>query len=240
MNRLTPAVAVALLATGSLAVALAQPAADKKPPQPRAVTPGLHAAAPSDAIVLFSGTSTDGWTTMDGAPTKWAIENGSIGCTPGSGPVISEHKINDCQLHIEFMCPAGQTGAGQDLGNSGVYLQGRYEVQVLNSYKNETYPDGQCGAVYGKHAPLVNACRPGGEWQSYDIVFRAPRFDAAGKKLHDARVTVLHNGVLIQDNVAIDSPTTAAPFPEAPGDGPIYLQDHGHPVRYRNIWVRPL
>jgi len=228
------------------------PTAALDEPEPRVVTPGANpglAPPPSDAIVLFDGTNLDQWSTTDGKPAGWETDGkpgGAATILAGSGSIITKKSFGDAQVHIEFCTPdPGPAGkdqpAGQARGNSGVYLQNRYEVQVLDSYQSSTYPDGQCAAIYKKHAPLVNACRPPGEWQTYDIVFHAPRFDAAGKKMANARLTVIHNGVLVQDNVEVDGATgSAANTNEAPGPGPIYLQDHGNPVKYRNIWVREL
>jgi hypothetical protein len=219
-----------------------QPAA---PPPPPVVTPGPFAGPvppPSDAVVLFDGTSLDGWTRVDGSPPGWQAEGkpgGVMTIVPGSGSIISRVTFADAQVHVEFMTPA-PAAQGQDRGNSGVYLQGRYEIQVLDSYQNQTYPTGQCGAVYGQHVPLVNACRSPGEWQTYDIVFRAPRFNEQGEKTRSARVTVFHNGVLIHNDAEVSGPTGAAPVKETPDPGPLFLQDHGHPVQYRNIWIRRL
>lgn len=213
--------------------------------EPPVIKPGMIAAskptpAPSDAKVLFDGTSLDSWQTMDGKAAPWGLGDGAMVIKKGGASIITKEKFGDMQLHVEFATPTDLSGSSQERGNSGVYLQGRYEVQVLDSYENKTYPDGQCGAVYGKHAPLVNACRAPGEWQSYDIVFRAAKFDSAGKKTSNARVTVLHNGVLIHDNVEIDGTTGSSPVKESAEPGPIYLQDHGNPVKFRNIWVRKL
>lgn len=232
---------------------LLQPASGEPPavstPMPPVITAGPSAGvatAPSDAVPLFDGTNADAWTTMDGKPSAWPV-TGKMGSPmaikPGSGSIITKQKFGDCQIHLEFLTPREDAEAGkpgQERGNSGVYIQARYEVQILDSYKSETYPDGQCGAIYKQHAPLVNVCKPPGEWQSYDIVFHAARFDAAGVRTAKARATVLHNGVLIHDNVEIDGPTGSSPTKEEPGDGPIYLQDHGNRVAFRNIWVRPL
>jgi hypothetical protein len=149
----------------------------------------------------------------------------------------------DCQLHIEWASPSPAVGEDQDRGNSGVFFHGQYEVQVLDSYQSATYPDGQAGALYGQYPPLVNASRAPGQWQSYDIVFRGPRFDPGGKLLRPARVTVFHNGVLVQENVELTGPTahkTRPPYKAHPVKGPIALQDHSHPVRFRNIWLREL
>lgn len=211
---------------------------------PRVVDPGPGATSPpppSDAIVLFDGSNTEHWQRADGkADCPWRIESGAMVVVPRAGSIISRRSFRDIQLHIEFATPAVVVGEGQGRGNSGVYLMGRYEVQILDSFENETYPMGQCGAIYNVHPPLVNACRPPGEWQTYDIVFRAPRFDDSGNKAANATITVLHNGVLIHDRAEVPAPTGAAPSRESPDAGPIYLQDHGNPVRFRNIWVREL
>jgi len=224
-------------------------------PGPRVVTPGpapSPLAPPSDAVVLFDGTSLERWTTASGAPAGWTVEGGpggSMTIVPGSGGIVTKQSFGDAQIHIEFCAPdPGPPGegraappTGQARGNSGVYIQNRYEVQVLDSFQSSTYPDGQCAAIYKKHAPLVNACRPAGEWQTYDIVFHAPRFDASGAKTADARITVIHNGVLVHDHAEVDGPTGSAGLSrEAPVPGPIYLQDHGSAVKFRNIWVREL
>jgi len=211
---------------------------DAKPEFPAVVTPGDGGAAPSDAIVLFDGTNLDGWQHPNGDPTKWKIADGVA--TVHGGSLITKQHFGDVQLHVEFATPLDVSADGQGRGNSGVYLQGRYEVQVLDSYENETYPDGQCGAVYGQAPPLVNACRAPGEWQTYDIVFRAAEFDAAGKRTAPAVVTVLHNGVLIQDHHEFTGATLASMQSEGAAGGPIYLQDHGNAMRYRNIWIRNL
>lgn len=161
----------------------------------------------------------------------------------GAGSIESVRGFGDAQLHVEWAAPAPPRGEGQGRGNSGVFLMGRYEVQVLDSHLNVTYPDGQAGAIYGQFPPLVNASRPPGEWHTYDIVFRAPRFDSAGRLASPARMTVLHNGVLVQDNVSLLGPTSHQrrdPY-EAHADRlPVSLQDHGDPVRFRNVWIREL
>ncbi|GMV26966.1 MAG: hypothetical protein AMXMBFR58_29970 [Phycisphaerae bacterium] len=221
----------------------AQPAKDI--PEPPVVTPApaqvQPTPPPSDAVVLFDGTSMDAWQHADGKPAQWTPDgkkDGAMTCKPGSGSILSKQKFGDIQLHVEFATPAKVEGEGQGRGNSGVYIQNRYEVQVLDSYQNKTYPNGQCGAVYLQHVPLANACRKPGEWQTYDIVFRAPRFKADGSLEKPGSLTVLHNGVLIQDHVEIKEPTGGGD--KGTGDGPIHLQDHGNTVKYRNIWVRPL
>lgn len=229
-----------ILGVAAGVAAASQDTAQQEPARPRVVAPGAGTAPPADATVLFDGSSLDGWTKRDGSPAGWKVEDGVMLAVKGQGPVISEELFQDVQLHLEFATPRTPTGKGQGRGNSGVYLQGRYEVQVLDSFENDTYPNGQCGAIYGFHPPLVNACRGPGEWQTYDIVFRAARFDESGAKTADARITVLHNGVLIQDHAPVPKTTAAAMNGEGPEPGPLYLQDHGNPVRYRNVWMRRL
>ena len=215
-------------------------------PQPRIVKPPANTwtvAPPGDATVLFGGTDLGLWKKEDGKPAGWKVENGYMEVVPGAGGIATIDGFGDAQLHVEWMAPRPAEGKGQDRGNSGVFLMGRYEVQVLDSYDNVTYPDGQAAAVYGQYPPLVNASRPPGEWQSYDIVFRRPRFDAQGKVAEPARLTVMHNGVLVQDNVALSGPsahTRRPPYEKHEDRLPISLQDHGTRVRYRNIWIRDL
>ena len=215
-------------------------------PKPRVVDPGPAgppAPVPGDAIVLFDGRDLTRWRDQQGGPARWKVENGYFEVVPGTGSMVSADAFGDVQLHIEWMSPAPAKGEGQDRGNSGVFLMGMYEVQVLDSYQNVTYADGQAGALYGQFPPLVNACRPPGEWQSYDIIFRAPRFDADSRLLRPARITALHNGVLIHDHVALTGPTShreRPPYRAHADKLPIALQDHAHPVRYRNVWVREL
>jgi hypothetical protein len=181
---------------------------------------------------------------MDGSPTKWVIKDGAMECVPGSGYARTRQCFGDCQLHIEWATPAPAHGGGQGRGNSGVFFGfDRYEVQVLDSFESRSYADGTAAAVYGQYPPLVNASRPAGQWQSYDIVWTAPRFDAEGRLLAKAYLTVFHNGVLVQNHVELTGPTSwleRAPYKAHPEKLPISLQDHGNPVRYRNIWVREL
>lgn len=218
-------------------------------PQPPIVTPapaGAPVPAPSDAIVLFDGTSLANWRSAD--PTKgaarWKVENGYMEVVARTGSIATVRGFGDAQLHVEFATPSpASPRTGQERGNSGVYLMNTYEVQVLDSYENVTYPDGHAAAIYGQYPPLVNASRRPGEWQTFDIVFRAPRFDAAGQLVSPARMSVLHNGVLVQDNVTLTGPTShqrRPPYSAHPDRLPILLQDHGDPVRYRNIWIREL
>jgi hypothetical protein len=181
---------------------------------------------------------------MDGSPTKWVIKDSNMECVPGSGYMRTRECFGDCQLHVEWSAPNPPHGEGQGRGNSGVFFGlDRYEVQVLDSHHNRTYSDGSASAVYGQYPPLVNASREPGQWQFYDIIWTAPRFDSAGKLKSPARLTVFHNGVLVQNNVRLTGPTgwlTRAPYLKHPVKMPISFQDHGNPVRYRNVWVREL
>jgi hypothetical protein len=206
-------------------------------PEPRLVEPGRGTGPPSDALVLFGGDNLDEWDGGDG----WIIADGAA--TVRGGGITSKRAFGDCQLHLEFAAPEVIEGEGQGRGNSGVYLQGLYEVQILDSFDYTTYYDGQCGAVYKQFPPLVNACRPPGQWQSFDIIFEAPRFDAGGKLVRPAYLTVLHNGVLIQNHVALEGATSwdmAPAYAPHPEKLPLFIQDHGNPVRFRNIWIREL
>ncbi len=217
---------------------------DKDRPQPPMVDPGPAsdpAPPPSDALVLFNGNDLTHWETTRGRPAKWTVANGYMEVAKGAGAIQTKQGFGDVQLHIEWATP--NSGDGQDSGNSGVFLMKTYEVQVLNSHGNVTYPDGQAASLYGQYPPLVNASRPPGQWQTYDIIFRRPRFDADGGLVHPARVTVLHNGVLVQDNVVLTGPTShkkRPPYKAHADKLPLMLQDHNEPTRYRNIWVREL
>jgi hypothetical protein len=225
---------------------------DADRPHPAVVQPGTSSTperagkAPSDAVVLFDGSNLDAWR---GRRQKnrddhahWKVEHDYVEVARG-GPIRTRQKFGDCQLHIEWQSPAQVKGDSQGRGNSGVFLMDRYEVQVLDSYQNVTYADGQAGALYGQHPPLVNACRKPGEWQSYDIIFEAPRWSDAGELRSPAYVTVLHNGVLIHHRRALVGATThrqAAKYARHAEQDVIQLQDHGNPTRFRNIWVRRL
>lgn len=211
-------------------------------PEPRVVTPGTATAPPSDAIVLFDGSNFDEWTHLDGSAVKWKLEDGAMTVVAKAGDIKTKREFGDCQLHVEFRTPAKVESEGQGRGNSGVFLQSRYEVQVLDSYNNRTYSNGQAGSIYKQHPPLVNACRPPGEWQTYDIIFTAPRFNKDGIRIAPGRITVLHNGVLVQNNVELKGTTEYARMPLniAHGAAPIQLQDHDNPVSFRNIWIREL
>ena len=223
---------------------------DRERPLPTVVTPGNFSSQeqvgqpPSDATVLFDGKDISPWVAMDGSPTKWIARDGALECVPGSGYVRSLQAFGDCQLHVEWAAPNPPHGTSQGRGNSGLFFSfGRYEIQVLDSYENKTYSDGSAASVYGQYPPLVNASLPPGKWQTYDIVWTAPRFDADGKLISKARETVFHNGVLVQNNVELTGPTGwvgRAPYKAHPERLPIAFQDHGNPVRYRNVWVREL
>jgi hypothetical protein len=223
---------------------------DRNRPQPPVVTPGTASTQekagnpPSDAVVLFNGKDLSNWESVkDGGPAKWAVGKGYFETVPKTGYIRTKQAFGDCQLHVEWATPNPPHGQDQDRGNSGVFLQGLYEIQVLDSYHSVTYPDGQASAVYGQYPPLVNASRPPGVWQTYDIIFHGPRFDSDGKVLRPATVTVIHNGVLTQDHVAIMGPTMhkqRPPYHVTPEKLPLALQDHNHPVRYRNLWIREI
>lgn len=213
-------------------------------PEPKVITPGNNVTdAPSDAIVLFDGKSASNWQHANGDAVKWLVANNTLTVQKDAGNIQTKQKFGDCQLHIEWRTPAEVSGEGQGRGNSGIFLMGRYEVQILDSYNNKTYSNGQAASIYKQHTPLVNACRKPGEWQSYDIIFTAPRFSDNGGVLEPARVTVMQNGVLVQNNVTIWGSTQYIGLPtyEKHADKePIVLQDHGNPTSFRNIWVREL
>ena len=219
---------------------------DEARPMPPVVDPGPAgppAPAPADAVVLFDGRDLSGWTTSKGAPAKWLVKDGYMEAVKGAGSIQTTRAFGDCQLHVEWASPAPPVGSGQDRGNSGVFLMNMYEVQVLDSYQATTYADGMAAALYGQYPPLVNAARRPGEWQTYDIVFRAPRFDQNGAVVSPARLTVVHNGVLVHDAQELSGPTAhkaRPPYKAHAGRLPIGLQDHSHPVRFRNIWIREL
>lgn len=202
---------------------------------------------PSDAIVLFDGKNLAAWESMKketmGQAAPWKIEDGAMVVAPKTGDIRTKAAFGDVQLHLEFRTPAKVVGKSQGRGNSGIFFMGLYELQVLDSHDNETYPNGQVASVYKQHIPLVNASRPPGEWQTYDVVFIAPRFSADGKLLSPARLTVFHNGVLAQYDVEIKGGTVWRGQPSYKAHAaklPISLQDHGNPNAFRNIWVREI
>lgn len=213
-------------------------------PEPEVVTPGATAHhPPSDAIVLFDGKDLSKWVGEEGKEPEWKVEDGAMTVVKGTGDIRTKQGFGSVQLHIEWRAPSVVEGEGQGRGNSGIFFQDRYEVQVLDSYNNRTYSNGQVASIYKQHIPLANASRPPGEWQTYDIIYTAPIFDASGKLARHAYVTVIHNGVLVQDHVALRGPTQyiGQPEYEAHEDQlPLQLQDHSNPVSYRNIWIREL
>jgi hypothetical protein len=215
-------------------------------PEVRIITPGeTPANAPSDAIVLFDGVDlASEWTNGEGGQPGWLVEDGCVTVKKGTGTIKTKRVFNDFQLHIEWRSPSEVVGTSQGRGNSGVFLQERYEVQVLDNYENRTYRNGQAGSIYKQHPPLVNACKKPGEWQTYDIIYTAPRFNDDGTFFTPPAVTVLHNGVLVQNNSKMRGPTEYIGIPEYTvkkhGPGSIVLQDHGNPVSFRNIWIREL
>lgn len=219
---------------------------DMARPQPTIVTVGetCLVTPPSDAIVLFGGTHLDAWTkAWADSPAQWKVADGVATIAPGSGDIQTKQSFGDCQFHLEWMIPKELRCEGQHGCNSGIFFLSQYEVQILNSSGNKTYADGMAGSLYGQYPPLVNACRAQGEWNSYDIVFRGPRFDAAAGTVRAASVTLLFNGVLAQDDVEMLGATAhaaRAKYTAHPEAGPIRIQDHGDAIKFRNIWIRPL
>jgi len=234
-------------------------------PVPTTVTPGYFTSPPSDAIILFDGTDLSQWQNpkheygarMDQVesvlnarlkaqtytPADWTVKDGAMIVKPGTGAIETKQNFGNVQLHIEWLSPYDPGKKDQLYSNSGIFFMGLYEIQVLNSYENPTYANGQAGSLYKQHIPLVNASRPPGEWQSYDIVFNAPQFDSAGDVTRPASITAFHNGVLIQNNTELEGPCVyigKAHYIHHPDKMPLLLQDHGDKVRFRNIWVREL
>ncbi len=254
MKRASAAPAAAFI----IATALARPAvaqviqytphdtARAQPPVVRPATvstPERAGRAPSDAVVLFDGRDLSAWTGAGGAPAGWKVSDGWFEVSAGKGGIATRQAFGDAQVHVEWQSPAPPRGTGQDRGNSGVFLMGMYEVQILDSYGSRTYADGQAAAVYGQYPPTVNASLPPGQWQTYDIIFRRPRFAADGTVRSPAIITVFHNGVLVQDHVELTGPSahmSRPPYRRHADRLPISLQDHEHPVRFRNVWVRDL
>jgi len=213
-------------------------------PEPKVIAPGKTSLdAPSDAVILFNGKDLSQWQHGNGSPASWLVINNYIQCKPGSGNIQTKKGFGDCQLHIEWRTPDTAKGEGQERGNSGIFFMGRYELQVLDSYHNRTYSNGQAGSIYKQYMPLVNVCRGPGEWQTYDVIFTAPRFNADSSLKSPATITVLQNGVLIQNNVSLWGGTEYIGIPKYKMHGdrePLILQDHGNTVKYRNIWIREL
>lgn len=213
-------------------------------PEPKVIAPGKTASdAPADAIILFNGRDAGAWVDNKNQPVKWKVADGALTVTPGSGMITTKESFGDCQLHIEWRTPAEVKGNGQGRGNSGIFLMGQYELQVLDSYNNRTYSNGQAASIYKQTMPLVNATRGPGEWQTYDIVFIAPRFKADSSLQSPARITVIHNGVLVQNNTVLWGGTQYIGLPayiKHRDQEPLSLQDHGDLVSFRNIWIRRL
>lgn len=213
-------------------------------PEPRVITPGKTSQdASSDAIVLFNGKDLSQWQAVNGGAPTWKVKDGYMQVNPSTGNIQTKKGFGDCQLHIEWRTPDTVKGDGQGRGNSGIFFMGRYELQVLDSYHNRTYSNGQAGSIYKQYMPAVNVCRPPGEWQTYDVIFTAPRFNSDSTVKSPARITVFQNGVLIQNNVPLWGGTEYIGIPTYKMHSdkePIILQDHGNPVCYRNIWIREL
>jgi hypothetical protein len=250
-------VMIAVLAMAATSVTFAQRSPSKETPEsselwspvPRVVTPGAYAVnmgnstAPSDAKVLFDGRDLSKWKSSGkDSAAKWTVADGILTVKNGSGDIETKDVFDDYQLHIEFRTPAEVKGNSQGRGNSGIFMQGVYELQVLDSYNNLTYSNGSAGSIYKRTMPLVNASRKPGEWQTYDIAYTAPKFNKDSMPITPAYITVFHNGVLIQNHTAITgtTPYIGASMYEVHGKGPIRLQDHNNPTSFRNIWIREL
>ncbi len=221
---------------------------DGKRPQPPIVTPGTESSQekaglpPSDAVILFDGSCLCGWESKNGGEAQWKVENGYMEVVPKTGNIRTKQQFGDCHLHLEWAAPAEVIGDSQGRGNSGVFMMGRYEIQVLDCFDNPTYPDGTTGGIYGQYPPLANACRKPGEWNVYDIIWETPRWDDE-KLVKPAYVTVILNGIVLHHRKQLRGTTSHRVLTEyvrhAPS-GPLELQDHTNPVRFRNIWYRPL
>jgi hypothetical protein len=212
-------------------------------PKPAKVEPGVNPyTAPSDAIILFNGKDLNDWTSLDGSLPKWVVKDGAFTVVKGGGDIKTKKTFGDIQLHIEWKVAADVVGTGQDRGNSGIFFQERYELQVLDTYENQTYVNGQAGSIYKQAIPLANPTRKAGEWQMYDVVYTAPRFSDNGRVIIPAYITVFLNGVIVQNHTPLIGPTEYRGMPVyiSHGKASIKLQDHSHPVSYRNIWVREL
>jgi hypothetical protein len=209
------------------------------------VTPGNeNHLPPADAIVLFNGSNLDAWVSeRDGSFPKWEVKDGVFTVVARTGGIKTKEAFGDVQVHLEWRAPSVIKGEGQGRGNSGFFLMGKYELQILDSYGSKTYSNGQAASIYKQHPPLVNAMRPPGEWNTYDAIFTAPKFDAKGMLVTPARITVIHNGILVQNNVEIKGPTEYRGIPHYVAHEkhlPFHIQDHGNPVSFRNIWARKL
>lgn len=242
MNKFSILITSIVLATSASAQDMKPESTEWYKPQPPKVLPAASTGqAPSDAIILFDGKDLSKWVTNDGNEAKWKIANGELIVEKGAGDILTRQYFGDCQLHVEFKSPK-PSGDGQGRGNSGVFLQGMYEVQVLDGDNNPTYVNGMVGSIYKQQAPLADSYTKNGEWQVFDIFWKAPRFTTGGKLESPAMITVLLNGVLIQNNYVLEGTTEWIGFPKynAHGRLPLMLQNHGDPVAYRNIWIRDL
>lgn len=213
-------------------------------PVPPVIKPGESSnTPPSDAIVLFDGANLKFWESEKGGEATWKVENGIVTVNPGTGGIKTKEAFGDVQIHLEWRSPEEVVSEGQGRGNSGVYIMNKYELQILDSYDNNTYTNGQAASIYKQSPPLVNATKPPGEWNTYDIIFMAPRFNEDGMVISPARITALHNGVLVQNNYVLSGPTEYTGIPNYTAheeELPLHLQDHGNLVSFRNIWVRKL
>lgn len=212
-------------------------------PEVKVIHPGGSATAPpSDALVLFDGKDVSQWKGIDGGPVKWIVKDGTMTVVTGANDITTKREFGDFQLHVEWAAPVEVVGERQVRGNSGIYLQDRYELQVLDSYNNRTYSNGQAGSIYKQTPPLVNNMSKPGEWNIYEVIYTAPRFNDNGSLFTPAYVTVIHNGAIVQNHTAIKGSTEYIGLPvyKAHGKAPLRLQDHHSPVRYRNIWIRDL
>lgn len=212
------------------------------PPEVADATPSTE-PPPNDAVVLFDGSNLDAWVQEDGSEPRWRIVGDALEVSPDAGSLRTKEPFGSCQLHIEWRSPLNRDGEGQHAGNSGVFLMSLYEVQVLDSYRNPTYADGIAGSIYGQNPPSANPCRPPGEWNSYDITFHRPEYNSDGTVAKPARVTVVFNGITVQDNFEMTGRTAhkvRATYSPHPDKLPLMLQDHGNPVQFRNIWLKPI
>jgi len=234
---------MALFLTTGLSAQMVPEETEWYSPIPPKVTPRSQPGMPpSDAVILFDGKDLSSWKGEDGSAPKWEIREGAMVVKPGTGSIKTKQHFGDVQLHIEFKSPDPENHSGQNRGNSGIFLQSRYEVQVLDADNNETYVNGMVGSIYKQQAPLVNAYTKNGEWQVYDIYWKAPRFGTGGKLESPAMITVVLNGILVQNNYILKGTTPYIGYPvyEAHGRLPLMLQDHGTKVAFRNIWIRDL
>ncbi len=232
-------------ANGQEEIKLPPEATEFYEPIPLVISPGkVTATPPEDAIVLFDGTNLSSWEgEREDVEATWIVENGIMTVNPRTGGINTKQSFGDLQIHLEWRSPSQIVGEGQGRGNSGIYIMGKYEIQILDSYGNSTYTNGQAGSIYKQSPPLVNVTNKPGEWNTYDIIFTAPKFNKDGMLISPAKITALHNGVLIQNNFELRGPTEYIGIPNYTAHKeklPLHLQDHGNPVSFRNIWVREL